>query len=127
MSVWTTGTSGLETVLATLGTSVHSKGSHTTNLVSTQPASNLLSSSTHLHHAYINPTAPQFVYKPSYQGGAGHQQKVISKWFRNCVHGIFSVKNDINAENLYNTYGIVTLKTYGHSQVSFSVFPRELK
>lgn len=76
MSVWTTGTSGLETVLATLGNSVNSKGSHGNSVVSTQPGSNLLSNSTHLgHHTYVNPTAPQFVYKPS--AGLGYQQKVI--------------------------------------------------
>lgn len=76
MSVWTSGTSGLETVLATLGTSIHCKGAHTNSVVSTQPGNNLSNSSTHLgHHTYINPTAPQFVYKPS--SGAGYQQKVI--------------------------------------------------
>lgn len=76
MSVWTTSTSGLETVLATLGTSIHPKGSHANSVVSTQPATNLSNGNTHLgHHTYINPTAPQFVYKPS--SGAGYQQKVI--------------------------------------------------
>lgn len=75
MSVWTTGTSGLDTVLATLGTSINAKGSHTNAIVATQPGSNLLNGNTHLgHHTYINPTAPQFVYKPS--SGAGYQQKV---------------------------------------------------
>lgn len=74
MSVWTTGTSGLETVLATLGTSIHTKGSNTNSVVSTQLGHNLLGGSTHLgHHTYINPTAPQFVYKPS--SGVGYQQK----------------------------------------------------
>lgn len=83
MSVWTTGTSGLETVLATLGTSVHSKGSHANAVVSTQPGTNSLNGSTHLgHHTYINPTAPQFVYKPS-SGASTYQQKVISTWLSN--------------------------------------------
>lgn len=84
MSVWTSRTSGLETVLATLGTSCHSKGSHTNSSVSTQPGNNLSNGSTHLgHHTYINPTAPQFVYKPS--SGASYQQKVILKLFINSL------------------------------------------
>lgn len=82
MSVWTTSSSGLETVLATLGTSVNNaatKGSqHSNHIVSSQPGSNQSNSSTtHLgHHTYINPTAPQFVWNKS-SSGAGYQQKVF--------------------------------------------------
>lgn len=81
MSVWTTSSSGLETVLATLGTTIHSttKGSqHSNAIVSTQPAgTNQSNNNTHSgHHSYINSTAPQFVWnKPS--SGASYQQKVI--------------------------------------------------
>lgn len=80
MSVWTTSSSGLETVLATLGTTVNSptKGSqHSNSIISSQPGLNQSNNSAHLgHHTYINPTAPQFVWnKPS--STAGYQQKVI--------------------------------------------------
>ncbi|KAJ6644363.1 hypothetical protein Bhyg_09331 [Pseudolycoriella hygida] len=75
MSVWTTGTSGLETVLATLGTSIHHKGSHGNTIVLTQPGNSQSNgSSIHLgHHTYVNPAAPQFVYKSNL--GSGYQQK----------------------------------------------------
>lgn len=81
MSVWTTSSTGLETVLATLGTTIHSKGSqHSNAIVSTQPGTNQPLSnnaSTHLgHHSYFNPTAPQFVWNKQSSGVGYHQQKV---------------------------------------------------
>lgn len=82
MSVWTTSSTGLETVLATLGTTVNAPGTkgsqlHTNHIVSSQPGTNQLNNNTHLgHHTYINTAAPQFIWnKPS--SGAGYQQKVI--------------------------------------------------
>lgn len=130
MSVWTTGTSGLETVLATLGTSIHTKGSNTNSVVSTQPGHNLLGGSTHLgHHTYINPTAPQFVYKPS--SGVGYQQKVTFLTFTlskiDCMHVIFGVKMRIFLWNCYVKHLVWHLKLAANLMFSIRFFLRTLE